>query len=113
MRRMAAVVVVLVVVLSGLLAWRLRLQAAGAHGPAGGSGEIEATTVRLSARLGARLESLHVKVGQSVKAGDVLLTLDCADPQALLAEAEARLATARAQAAAAIASVQASRSQRE
>jgi HlyD family secretion protein len=48
-----------------------------------------------------------------VRKGDLLMTLDCSDPAAQLAESEARVAAARAQASAAAASVDASRRQRE
>ncbi|GEJ59011.1 HlyD family secretion protein [Anaeromyxobacter diazotrophicus] len=113
MRRIALVVVSLVVVLSAVLAWRLHLQAAEARAPAGGSGEIEGTHVDLASRVGARILEQRVRKGVAVKRGDLLVALDCADPAAALAEAEARLAAARAQAAAAGTSVEASRRQRE
>jgi HlyD family secretion protein len=113
MRRIALVVVLLVVVLSALLAWRLRAQAVAARAPAGGSGEIEGITVDLSSRVGARILEQRILKGQAVRKGELLVALDCADPAAALGEAEARLAAARAQAAAAGASVEASRRQRE
>jgi len=113
MRRIAVGVIVLVLVLSGLLAWRLGLQGAEARAPAGGSGEIEGTEVSLSSRVGARILEQRVRKGERVKRGDLLLLLDCADPEASVAEADARLAASRAQAAAAGASVEASRRARE
>jgi len=113
MRRIALAVVLLVVLLSSLLAWRLHLQAAEARAPAGGSGEIEGTNVDLSSRVGARILEQRIRKGDAVRQGDLLVVLDCADPAAALAEAEARLAAARAAAAAAGASVEASRRQRE
>ncbi len=113
MRRVAAVLILLVALLAALLTYRLRAQAALARGPSGGAGEIEGTDVALAARLTARVEALHVRKGAQVKRGELLVTLDCADQKAALAEAEARVASARAQAAAAAASVEASRSQRE
>jgi HlyD family secretion protein len=113
MRRIAVVFVLAVVVLSGLLAWRLHSQAAQARAPSGGSGEIEGTEVNLSSRVGARILEQGARKGDLVKKGDLVVALDCADPQAALAEAEARLAAARAQAAAAGASVEASRRSRE
>jgi HlyD family secretion protein len=51
---------------------------------------------------------VKVKEGQAVKAGDLLVRLDCADPDAARLEAEARLASAKAQAQAAGAQVSAS-----
>jgi HlyD family secretion protein len=52
---------------------------------------------------------MKVREGDRVSAGDLLVRLDCADPAAQLAEAEARLAAARAQAVAAGVQIQASR----
>ncbi len=71
--------------------------------PSGGSGEIEGTTVELSSRVGARILEQRVKEGQRVKANDLLVRLDCADPEAQLAEAQSRLAAAKAQATSAMA----------
>jgi HlyD family secretion protein len=113
MRRIAIALVAVVLLLATLLAVRLRVQRAEALGPAGGSGEIEGTDVDLSARIAARVEKLHVEKGARVKKGDLLVTLDCTDARAALAEAQARVEAARAQAAAAGASVEASRRQRE
>jgi HlyD family secretion protein len=100
MRRVVAVLAVLVVVLGGLIALRLWKQARALAAPSGGSGEIEGTRVDLSSRVGARIVELRVREGDRVKQGDLLLRLDCADPQAQLSEAEARAASARAQAVA-------------
>jgi HlyD family secretion protein len=108
MRRVATVLVVLVAALGGLIAFRLWTQARALAAPSGGSGEIEGTVVELSSRVGARLLEVRVKEGQAVKAGDLLVRLDCADPDAARLEAEARLASARAQAQAAGAQVSAS-----
>ncbi len=113
MRRMIVVLVVLVVVLAGLVALRLRAQAAIQHAASGGSGEIEGTDVDLSARVAARVARIHVRKGDAVGKDALLLELDCSDPQAALAEAEARLAAARAQSVAALASVDASRRSQE
>jgi HlyD family secretion protein len=108
MRRVVAVLVVLVVVLGALIGYRLWSQARTLSAPSGGSGEIEGTVVELSSRVGARIVELKVREGQAVSAADLLVRLDCADPTAALAEAEARLAAAEAQAAAAMAQVKAS-----
>ncbi|ACG74441.1 secretion protein HlyD family protein [Anaeromyxobacter sp. K] len=108
MRRVVAVLVVLTLVLASLIGYRLWSQARALSAPAGGSGEVEGTVVELSSRVGARILELKVREGQRVKAGDLLVRLDCADPQAALAEGEARLAAARAQATAAMAQVKAS-----
>lgn len=85
----------------GLIGFQIWRQDAAAHAAAGGSGVIEGTDVLLAARISARVVELPVREGQDVKAGDTLLTLDCADPSAALAEAQARFAGAQAQAQAA------------
>ena len=113
MRRTILVIAVLVLVLSGALALRLRAQAAQLRGPSGGSGEIEGTQVDLAARITARVDALHVKKGDAVRKDQVLISLDCSDTQAALAGAEARLAAAHAQASAAFASADASSRSRE
>ena len=113
MRRIAVVVTVVVIALVALLGVRLWVQARARNAPPGGSGEIEGTTVDVSARIAARVLKLVAVKGRPVKAGDVLVELDCADQGAALAEAEARLAAARAQASAAEANVDATRRTRE
>jgi len=98
MRRVVVVLAVLVVVLSVLITARLWTQSRALSAPSGGSGEVEGITVDLSSRVGARIVEMRVREGQAVKKGDLLLRLDCADPLAALAEAEARLSVSRAQA---------------
>ncbi len=113
MKRVAIVFGVLVIALGTLLGIRLRTQAQVAAGPAGGSGEIEGTSIDLGSRVGARLERLHVHKGDAVKRGDLLVTFDCADPRAAVAEVEARLRAAQAQARAAELSTGAARGGRQ
>lgn len=108
MRRVAVILVALVVVLGGLIAVRLYTQARVLAAPSGGSGEIEGTIVDLSSRVGARILELPVREGDAVKAGQLVARLDCADPDAQLAESQARLAAARSQATAATAQLTAS-----
>jgi HlyD family secretion protein len=108
MRRVVVILVVLTIVLAGLIGLRLWTQARALAAPSGGSGEIEGTDVDLSSRVGARVVEVRVREGDRVKAGDLLIRLDCADPAAQLAEAEARLAAAKAQSLAAGAQIQAS-----
>jgi HlyD family secretion protein len=97
MRRIATVLGVLTVVLVGLLTFKLRAQEAQLHGPSGGSGEIEGTEVRVASKISARIIEQRVKKGEAVKAGDLLVRLDCAEPDQMLAEAVGRMATAQAQ----------------
>ncbi len=113
MRRIAGVVTVVVIALVALLVLRLWVQASARNAPPGGSGEIEGTSVDLSARVTARVLALKGVKGTPVKAGDVLVELDCSDQAAALAESEARLASSRAQASAAVTTVDASRRTRE
>jgi HlyD family secretion protein len=108
MRRVIAVLIALTVVLGIVISLRLVMQSRALAAPSGGSGEIEGTTVDLSSRVGARIVEVRVREGDRVRAGDLLIRLDCADPAAQLAEAEARLAAAQAQAVAAGAQIQAS-----
>ena len=75
MRRIAIILVLLVLLLSGLIAWRLGLQSAEARGPAGGSGEIEGTEVSLASRVGARILEQRVRKGERVQRGDLLTQL--------------------------------------
>jgi HlyD family secretion protein len=112
MRRVLVVLAVLVVVLAGLITLRLVRQRRALAAPSGGSGEIEGTTVDLSSRVGARVLEVRVREGEPVRAGDLLVLLDCAEPQAQLAEAEARLAASRAQAVAAGAQITSSQRSR-
>ncbi len=111
MRRIAVVLTVLILALSGLLAFKLHAQEAELKRPSGGSGEIEGTEVNLSTRITARVTKLLTQKGAAVKKGDLLAELDCADPLAQLRDAQARLASARAQAKVALASADATRTQ--
>lgn len=108
MRRVVIALAVLVIALTALISLRLWAQARALSAPSGGSGEIEGTTVDLSSRVGARIAEVKVREGQRVKRDDLLVRLDCSDPEAQLTEAEARLAAAQAQAAAAEAQATAS-----
>jgi HlyD family secretion protein len=101
MRRVVIALAAFTLVLATLISLKVWLQARALAAPSGGSGQIEAVVVDLSSRVGARILELKVREGQPVKAGDLLVRLDCADQEAALAESEARLASARAQAAAA------------
>jgi HlyD family secretion protein len=103
--RVVVPLLILVVALSLAIGFRLRSDREALSGPSGGSGEVEATAVDVSSRVGARIVGIAVKEGQSVRQGDLLVELDCAEPKTLLLEAQARLAVAKAQAQAAGASV--------
>jgi len=105
MKRVLIILAVLVVVLSVALAFRMRRLGAYRHAPSGGSGTIEGVEVDVSPRLSARITAVNVKEGDEVKPGQLLVELDCAEPDALLAEAKARVLVARTGIAAAEAGV--------
>lgn len=113
MRRIAGVLGVLTIILIALLTAKLRAQAAQLRGPTGSSAEVEGTQVRVASKLSARLVEVTAKKGAAVKAGELLVRLDCAEPEALLSEAEGRLALAQAQARAAQAQVFAASGQQQ
>jgi len=60
------------------------------------TGQIEATVVRAGSRVGGRVAEVLASEGDRVAAGDVLVRLEDAEAQALVAAAEAQLAQARA-----------------
>jgi HlyD family secretion protein len=101
----ALIGVVLVVGLSGLLAWRVRAQAALRHAPSGGSATIEGVDTVVASKTSGRLVEVAVDQGDKVKAGQVVARLDCADQEAARRAAEARVKAAEVQVAVAEASV--------
>ncbi|MFP2903517.1 hemolysin D, partial [Pyxidicoccus sp. 3LFB2] len=101
MRRAVLLFGVLVVALGALLGYRIFRERRAAEGPPGGSGVVEGTGVDVRARINARVVTRHVEEGARVDKGALLVTLDCLEQEAGLAETEARLAMARAQADAA------------
>ncbi len=103
--RVIVPLVLISLILIGLVGYRVRSEAEVALGPSGGSGEVEATTVDLSSKVGARISKVFVKEGDHVRKGDLVLRLDCSEPLAMVEEAKARVAAARAQAKAAGANV--------
>jgi HlyD family secretion protein len=113
MGRILSVLAVAIVALSLGLAARIRANAAIDTAPTGGSGTIEGTDVQVSARLAARVLAVPVVEGQAVAKGDVIATLDCAEPEATLEAAEARRALAESAAEAAAAQARAALSQAE
>ncbi|MBI5480366.1 MAG: HlyD family efflux transporter periplasmic adaptor subunit [Deltaproteobacteria bacterium] len=96
MKRVVIIVGVLCVVLAVALTVRLRQLNAYQSAPAGGTGTIEGTEVNITARIGARITAVHVREGDQVKSGQLLVELDCSEPEALLAEGRARVASAEA-----------------
>jgi RND family efflux transporter MFP subunit len=78
------------------------------------SGYVEPQRVsRVGAKVPGRVSQLHVRQGQKVKAGDVLLELEQADRQAAIQSAKMRVAAAEARVATAKANVAETRVQAE
>lgn len=100
--------IVVVVALALLLGFKIHAQETALRGPSGGTGVIEGTDYNVASRLSARVVRVGVKKGAAVKKGDVLMLLDCAEPEAALAEAQARVEVSRSQSEAASAQAQAS-----
>jgi HlyD family secretion protein len=107
MKRVIALVVVLVCVLSVALVYRLRQLGAYRNAPAGGTGTIEGTEINITTRIPARIVAIHVREGDAVQAGQLLVELECAEPEAALAQANAQLAAAEANVQSALAQVRA------
>ena len=85
MRRVVIALAAFTLLLAALISLKVWTQARALAAPAGGSGQIEAVVVDLSSRVGARVLEVKVREGQAVKAGDLLLRLDCSDQEAALA----------------------------
>lgn len=81
MRRVVIALAGFTLLLAALISLKVWTQARALAAPAGGSGQIEAVVVDLSSRVGARVLEVKVREGQAVKAGDLLLRLDCSDLQ--------------------------------
>lgn len=92
---MAQRVVVFLLVVTALVAGLLAGQAR--KPPLVVSGLIEAEEVRVGSRVGGRVEGVHVREGESVPAGKVLITLEPYDLQEKLAQAKAELLALGAQ----------------
>ncbi len=97
MKRFFVVIAVLTVVLSSLLAWRMQRQARELDRLPGSSGVVEGTRVAVSPRVAGRILKVPAREGDVVKAGDVLVELDCTETDALLRETTARVEAARLQ----------------
>ncbi|MFC1642599.1 HlyD family secretion protein, partial [Myxococcota bacterium] len=62
-------------------------------------------------RIAARIRAIHVREGDRVQAGQLLVELDCAEPRAVLAQVQAQLAAAEANVEAALAQTRAAAGQ--
>jgi HlyD family secretion protein len=97
MKRPLLIALVLCLLLVGAITLKLRAQSAELAGPPRGSGVIEGTDIDVAAQIAARVERVFVKKGQFVKKDTLLLSLDCADVEDAIAEAQARVTVAEAQ----------------
>ena len=73
----------------------IQLRSAG-HGPPGGTGVIEGVDVNVTSRIATRIAKVHVREGDVVTEGQVVVELDCTDQAAALDQARAQLAAAGA-----------------
>ena len=107
MKRIVIIFVVLTAALSVGFWFKVRELRAARSGPSGGNGVIEGQQVDISARIPSRVLAVKVREGDRVQEGQVLVELDCREPRAVLAAAQAQAEVARQQAAAARAQVDA------
>ncbi len=98
-RRIAPVILLLIVIAGGYYLYTTgRLPALTTDAAANGvSGYIEGDEVRIAAEVGGRIESIAVKEGDRVTAGQELVRIDRALLDAQLAQAQAAVAVATAQ----------------
>lgn len=103
MKRIAIIFLLAIAAFSAAIFLKVRENRAALFGPTGSSGVVEGTEVDVAARLPARVKAVNVELGATVKAGDVLVELDCTEQHALLAAANAKHDAAKRQAEAAAA----------
>jgi HlyD family secretion protein len=96
MKRVLRVIVLLAVALIVALVLRVRELREENQGPPGGTGVIEGVDVNVTSRMASRILKINADEGDTVKAGEVLVELDCATAEAALGEAVARLNAAEA-----------------
>src|SRR5262245_50872207 len=90
MKRRIPLLVVVVVALAGYAIYRVRQGRA----PFEWSGTVEARTIEVGSRVGGRVEQVHVREGDTVAAGQTLLTLEKGDLPAQRMIAEGQLTQA-------------------
>jgi len=96
-KRPLLVIPLILTVFIGLLAWRVRMQDARSHAASGGSATVEGIETVVSSRIGGRITEVLVDQGKRVKKGQPVARIDCADSEATLALATARVHVAEAQ----------------
>src|SRR4051794_40674086 len=106
-RRMILILVVLVAVVGGGVAWLILSKPKLAEGFAAGNGRLEATEVYVSTKYPGRIAEMMFNEGDTVEAGQVVARMDTTALQAQLREAEAQIAAAQNSKQAALAQVSA------
>lgn len=96
MKRFVYGLVILTVVLGGALAYKLNKDGS-TDGPPSSSGDVEGAWTIVAARLASRIATMTAREGDHVEAGTLLATLDCAEPDAIVASAREGIVTAEAQ----------------
>jgi HlyD family secretion protein len=83
-------------VLGGVTVAALLFRSGRCAGAVGPTDIVQAKEVQLGSRVGGRVATVHVKPGQRVEAGQVLVTLEARELQARRDQAKSRLVAARA-----------------
>ena len=96
MKKVIPIFVILVGGLATLLYFKLEENNQAASRPSRGSGTIEGIEVDAVSRIPARVKAIHVAEGDRVEAGQLLVELDCEEPEAGLAQADASVNAAKA-----------------
>ena len=96
MKPFAVILIAVVVVAGGVMAWRMRSASAEPAGVVTLTGRLEGDDSAVAARTAGRVVRIAVREGDPVKAGDVIAVLD--DDQVGAREEQARAALAQAEA---------------
>jgi HlyD family secretion protein len=101
MRKQVVLISLVVIVLCGVLGWRLHAQNAYKQAPSGGSAVVEGVQTYVMVRTGGRLTEVLVEEGDAVGKGQPVARIDCVEQQAALRAALARVRSTEATEAAA------------
>ncbi len=96
MKRILVFVLVVILLGAGAAAWYNWSTPARAAATTNYSGTVEAEEVAIVPEIAGRITDLHVKEGDTVKAGDILVQLDTAMLDAQIQQAQAAVATSNA-----------------